>query len=60
MLSISVEDEGKGFDWKSKLSTDVKGLMFSGKGLFLAKAMVDNMTFNEKGNIVTIFKKLKR
>lgn len=60
VLSISVEDEGKGFDWKSKLSTDVKGLMFSGKGLFLAKAMVDDMKFNEKGNIVTIFKQLKK
>ena len=59
MLSISIEDEGIGFDWKKKLLTPVKGFMFSGKGLVLAKAMVDDMKFNEKGNKVTIFKKLR-
>lgn len=59
-LSISIEDEGVGFDWKSKVDTTVKGLMFSGKGLLLAKALVDDMKFNDKGNKVTIYKKLNK
>ncbi len=59
-LSISIEDEGIGFDWKKKMQTKVEGFMFSGKGLLLAKAMVDDIRFNDKGNKVTIYKNLKK
>ena len=58
---LSVEDEGDGFDYKKILS------VFAGKdldlptkrGFFIVNYLMDEISFNEKGNIVTMVKRLK-
>ena len=60
-FSLSIEDEGQGFDYKKILSA------FAGKdpglptkrGLFIVHYLMDELSFNEKGNIVTMVKRLK-
>ena len=48
---FSIEDEGKGFDWKSLPTEldDVELLANHGRGLFLIRAFVTNVEFNEQG-----------
>jgi len=58
---LSIEDEGEGFDYKEILSA------FAGRdpglptkrGLFIVNYLMDEVSFNEKGNIVTMVKRLK-
>jgi len=60
-FSLSIEDEGEGFDYKEILSA------FAGRdlglptkrGLFIVNYLMDEVSFNEKGNIVTMVKRLK-
>jgi len=56
---VTVEDEGEGFDPNSVPDpTDDENLENpSGRGLMLMRAYVDELTFNEKGNRVTMVKK---
>jgi FixJ family two-component response regulator/anti-sigma regulatory factor (Ser/Thr protein kinase) len=55
---IQVADEGEGFDWHALPDpTDAPNLLSShGRGILLARMSVDNMSFNEAGNEVTIEK----
>lgn len=46
-----IEDEGNGFDWKSRINADVTDETH-GRGIFLSRNMVSNMQYNEKGNKV--------
>jgi len=60
-LEISIEDAGEGFDYKNlpdptKEENITKG---SGRGVFLILHLMDKVTFNDKGNIITMVKKLK-
>ncbi len=57
-----IEDEGPGFDWKKindkqdeviDRSTDLHG-----RGVFVVKKIFDEVTYNDKGNIITLMKKL--
>lgn len=60
-FSLTVKDEGDGFDYKEILSA------FAGsdqslptkRGLFIVNYLMDDVFFNEKGNIVTMVKRLK-
>jgi len=55
-VQISIEDQGKGFNWHKDQSTkdmgDVKAL--HGRGLSLFAAYGYTVSFNEKGNCVTL------
>ena len=55
-IKIIIEDEGKGFDWRKKSKTDNNLKSSSGKGLFLIKALVDEVGYNDKGNKVILTK----
>ncbi len=60
-FSLSVEDEGKGFEYKTVLSEFAErdhGLPIK-RGLFIANYLKDEVSFNEKGNIITVVKQLK-
>ena len=60
-FSLSVEDEGEGFDYKEILSAFAgrdSGLPTK-RGLFIVNYLMDEVSFNEKGNIVTMVKRLK-
>ncbi len=56
-LQITVEDEGKGFDWR-KIDFNLSLMSVHGRGLFLTKKLFNNISWNEKGNkiILTKFK----
>jgi DNA-binding response OmpR family regulator len=55
-ISIVVEDEGAGFDWRSLPDpTDPENLLIAhGRGVLLANLSVDELAFNEAGNCVTL------
>jgi DNA-binding response OmpR family regulator len=60
-FSLSIEDEGEGFDYKEILSAFAgrdSGLPTK-RGLFIVNYLMDEVSFNEKGNIVTMVKRLK-
>ncbi len=61
-ISISVEDEGKGFDCNripdpTKEENLLKG---NGRGIFLIRHLMDEVKFNKKGNRLTMIKHLKK
>ncbi len=56
-LLFRIEDEGNGFDYNNipDLADETANtLVFPGKGLYLVKALADNVSFDGKGNIVEI------
>jgi CheY-like chemotaxis protein/anti-sigma regulatory factor (Ser/Thr protein kinase) len=57
-LIVHVADEGEGFDWRALPDpTDVPNLLSThGRGILLARLSVDSLTFNERGNEVTVEK----
>jgi anti-sigma regulatory factor (Ser/Thr protein kinase) len=55
-LRITVEDEGDGFDYSSILSPpDHDSSDNRGRGLTLIASVSKKITFNSKGNCVTVF-----
>jgi CheY-like chemotaxis protein/anti-sigma regulatory factor (Ser/Thr protein kinase) len=61
-IVVQVADEGDGFDWRSLPDpTDWEHLLdIHGRGVLLARLSVDRLEYNEKGNEVTIWKRLPR
>jgi FixJ family two-component response regulator len=59
-VSVQIADMGGGFDWHEFAeSTDPKHLLSShGRGVLLARMSVNALTFNDKGNQVTVTKAL--
>lgn len=60
-LIIEVEDEGRGFD-SNKLpdpTTDENLTKGSGRGVYIARKLMDKMEFNDKGNKVRLTKYLR-
>jgi anti-sigma regulatory factor (Ser/Thr protein kinase) len=57
-LSVRIRDEGNGFDWRSLPDpTDTANLLSAnGRGVLLAQLSVNALSYNEKGNEVTIVK----
>lgn len=57
---IEVADDGDGFDWRALPDpTDPQNLLEAhGRGVLLARMSVDRLTFSEKGNCVTVVKKI--
>lgn len=47
---ISIKDEGKGFDWKSRIAPEIPK---RGMGIKMALGMAKNMAYNEIGNEVS-------
>jgi FixJ family two-component response regulator len=59
-LSVRIRDEGPGFDWQSLPDpTDPTYLLAEhGRGVLLARMAVDELTFNDAGNEVSLVKEL--
>ncbi len=60
-IVISVEDEGEGFGYK-KIPNPTKDENLPkphGRGVFLIKEVMDEVSFNRKGNKITMVKYLK-
>jgi two-component system, sensor histidine kinase LadS len=63
ILKIEIEDDGKGFDWKKEIDMLKKETgkvpdAYNGYGLKIIKAAFDEMSYNEKGNKLTLVKYL--
>lgn len=59
---IRVTDSGEGFDWRGldMLMDKDKLLGVSGRGLYFIRSLMDELSFNEKGNQVTAIKRFDR
>ncbi len=49
---IRIQDEGKGFDWKSRVDADFKAGLH-GMGIKLSQGLVKNLAYNDIGNAVS-------
>ena len=61
LLTITVTDEGKGFDYNA-LPDALEGnenIKKSGRGIILMKKIADEVRFDKSGSEITIIKKLK-
>jgi serine/threonine-protein kinase RsbW len=58
-VSVTVRDEGKGFDSSTVLDpTALENLMFThGRGIYLMKTLMDEVSFEEGGAVVMMRKK---
>lgn len=58
-LTTIIEDEGDGFNPDKQLTLQVKDELIreNGRGLILIKSYFDSISYNEKGNKVTLIKK---
>jgi serine/threonine-protein kinase RsbW len=58
-VSITVRDEGKGFDSRTVLDpTRLENLLFThGRGIYLMKTLMDEVSFEEGGAVVMMRKK---
>lgn len=52
IISISIKDEGAGFDFKNVLESELKKEDSRGRGIFMVKQMVDELIFLEDGSKV--------
>ena len=53
--TFSIKDDGNGFDWKKVLEkTDVPSMELHGRGIKLSSGLVEKLSYNDKGNEVTI------
>ncbi|QOY34071.1 SpoIIE family protein phosphatase [Anaerobacillus isosaccharinicus] len=59
-LMISIEDEGDGFDWKTRIKREFDLMNFEerGRGIIFTKASFNHITYNEKGNQVFLYRKI--
>ncbi len=57
-LIINVRDEGPGFDWSKKTSRIPPTDATCGRGLVIISMYADSYAFNDKGNDLTIVKRL--
>jgi len=60
-MRLSVEDEGRGFDYKEVFSelADQDKTLPAKRGLFIVNYLMDEVSFSDRGNRVTIIKHLK-
>lgn len=57
-LIMKVEDEGDGFDWRTCMDVRQPTESERGRGLRIMKEYSDELSYNDKGNALTIVKRL--
>jgi anti-sigma regulatory factor (Ser/Thr protein kinase) len=57
-LVISVQDEGPGFDWRSRPGQPKRPLDTCGRGIDIYRRYATRVRFNDKGNAVTLVLRL--
>jgi len=57
-VTYIITDQGDGFDWRNLLNPtkEENALMPHGRGIFMARSYMDMLSFNKKGNRVTMMK----
>jgi len=55
-LIMEIEDQGKGFDWRSELSRQPGLTSEHGRGLAIIRQFFSEYRFNEKGNKIVMIK----
>ena len=53
-VHIRIEDEGAGFNWRDKMGANLNVLGSDGRGMAIMKIYAQDITFNEKGNVITL------
>jgi DNA-binding response OmpR family regulator len=57
-FTITIRDEGDGFDWRNLPALAPENLFsFGGRGIFLTKIYYDEVSYNDPGNEVTLIKR---
>ena len=58
-LRIVISDEGRGYDYRGVASSDKSQLLAgdAGRGLLLMRSFMDEVTYNDRGNEVTLVKR---
>ena len=61
-IRITVDDHGRGFDIKTIEDCTKEKNLFkdSGRGVYLIRRLMDGISYNEKGNKLTMIKLLKK
>jgi len=59
-LLIAVDDDGEGFDWRAAWSRSAALADCSGRGIELLRTYASHVRYNDRGNAVTILKRLGR
>ena len=62
LFTCTIEDEGGGFDWRDNNVLEPGNLVptaLHGRGLMLMQKVFDTVAFNDKGNKVTLEKRLR-
>ena len=57
-FSCSITDDGDGFDWRGLSTEPADPLRSSGRGLYVIQQFFEKITFNDKGNQITLEKSL--
>ncbi len=60
ILCLKVYDQGQGFDLSGVPPPSLEGLHENGRGIFLIRSLMDNVTYQktEQGNVLEMYKKL--
>ncbi len=62
-FSLTIEDEGPGFEWQKYLQPTQQGEINTksyGRGFMLIHHVIDQISFNKKGNSITLVKNRKK
>jgi len=59
-LTIAVEDDGVGFDWRAAAGRPTDDGKTSGRGMEILRTYSTRVRFNSRGNAVTIWKRFRR
>ena len=58
-FSVTIRDQGEGFDWKSLPQPTAESLLsISGRGILLTRIYFDEVFYNDRGNEVTLVKQI--
>jgi DNA-binding response OmpR family regulator len=59
-VSYLIEDEGEGFDWRAYIERDESEnlLASNGRGIMISRYVFDSIEYNDRGNAVTVRKRL--
>ena len=58
MLVLVVRDEGPGWDWRNMTTTPADPVRETGRGLFIIRKYADSFFYNDKGNALTITRRV--
>jgi anti-sigma regulatory factor (Ser/Thr protein kinase) len=53
-VAFVIKDEGAGFDWRKTIAQECDTEACHGRGLLLIQALATQISFNEKGDEVTL------